>query len=514
MESYNEPNILPDWFDGETPILDYLEHFEACAVINNWTERKATHYLAASLRGPALRLLGKNGEAELTYSALTSRLKHHFGPSGKADVFLAELRSRRRKPNETLQELGQSIRYMAGMAYLEFGADRQDKLARGHFLDAIMNPAIREGLFRAQPHTLDEAIEAALNTEAFLQMEAERGELWYSHRHSHSRVLTGSDRPQHPDSPYTSEMVKKMEKALTDLTARLEALTRQVGSTSQYGNTGPHSRGRRQDGPCDDCGQQGHFSWNCPHPKMLYAHDRPEMKEAKTRRCHQCNEAGHFFQNCPHNPAGGDGVATKHPGQDVGGSVTNNDQMKDLRTPWQSIPCEGFERQVVPETASNFGELRKGDESVGPVLQARASATKPSEEERAAGDPPDEDSTNEDALGGTADDILPDEETAGDPPDTLLLVDEATKDPSEAIPTDDEVAGDPPDNSLAADDTDTGLSNDVQTDKEPVDCFPDVDPLAGDALAKDPPGTGLAVGEVINEVSVGGPVRHEVAQDP
>ena len=263
--------------------------------------------------GPALRLLGKNGEAELTYSALTSRLKHRFGPSGKADVFLAELRSRRRKPNETLQELGQSIRDLAGMAYQEFDANGQDKLARGHFLDAIINPAVREGLFRAQPHTLDEAIEAALNTEAFLQMEAERGELRHSQRHS--RALTGSDRSTHPD---TSEMVKKMEKALTDLTARLEALTRQVGSTSQYGNTGPNFRGRRQDGPCFNCGQQGHLSRNCPHPKMLYE---------EPRRCYQCNETGHFRRNCPHNPPGSNEMATKHPGQDIGGSVTNHEQM-------------------------------------------------------------------------------------------------------------------------------------------------------------------------------------------
>ena len=58
-DSYTKPNMLPDRFDGKTPILDYLEHFEACAVINNWTERKATHYLAASLRGPSVEATGE-----------------------------------------------------------------------------------------------------------------------------------------------------------------------------------------------------------------------------------------------------------------------------------------------------------------------------------------------------------------------------------------------------------------------------------------------------------------------
>ena len=44
----------------------------------------------------------------------------------------------------------------------------------GHLMDAVTKPEIREGLFRAQPGTLDEAIEAALGTEAFLKMEVVR----------------------------------------------------------------------------------------------------------------------------------------------------------------------------------------------------------------------------------------------------------------------------------------------------------------------------------------------------
>ena len=76
-------------------------------------------------------------------------------------MFLAELRTRRRKPKETLQELGQCVR---GNVY-EAG---QDRLAMGHFMDAVTKPEIRERLFRAEPGTLDEAIEAALGTSFFL----------------------------------------------------------------------------------------------------------------------------------------------------------------------------------------------------------------------------------------------------------------------------------------------------------------------------------------------------------
>ena len=50
-------------------------------------------YLSASLRGPAVKVL-------LTYRELVTRFKERFGPSGKAEVFLAKLRTRRRKQKD------------------------------------------------------------------------------------------------------------------------------------------------------------------------------------------------------------------------------------------------------------------------------------------------------------------------------------------------------------------------------------------------------------------------------
>ena len=104
-------------------------------------------------------------------------VKNRFGLGGKAEVYLAQLRRRRRQPKESLQELGQTIRELCALSYPEFDEKGQDRLARGHFLDAVVTPEIREGLFRAQPRTLDDAVEAALNTEAFVRMEGQRNEV-------------------------------------------------------------------------------------------------------------------------------------------------------------------------------------------------------------------------------------------------------------------------------------------------------------------------------------------------
>ena len=57
-----------------------------------------------------MKLLTQQPGVDLTYDELVYRLRNRFGLGGKAEVYLAELRQRRRQPNESLQELGQKIR--------------------------------------------------------------------------------------------------------------------------------------------------------------------------------------------------------------------------------------------------------------------------------------------------------------------------------------------------------------------------------------------------------------------
>ena len=52
------PNIVPDRFNGKTPWRDYKQHFEACRLANSWTDSQAKVFLAASLQGAAVKVLG------------------------------------------------------------------------------------------------------------------------------------------------------------------------------------------------------------------------------------------------------------------------------------------------------------------------------------------------------------------------------------------------------------------------------------------------------------------------
>lgn len=108
------------------------------------------------------------------YSSLCQRLEQRFGPGKEAETFLTELRARTRKSGENLQELGQAVRRLTSLAYPELKRDVHERLAQGHFSDAISDPEIRAGIFRAHPKNLDEAIRAAIETEAYLKAERQR----------------------------------------------------------------------------------------------------------------------------------------------------------------------------------------------------------------------------------------------------------------------------------------------------------------------------------------------------
>ncbi len=114
--------------------------------------------------------VGQTGET-LTYGELTSRLDRRYGPGEQAKTFLTQLRAAIEK---RMKELGQAIPRLTELAYPALPRESRERLARGHFLDVISNAEIRARVFRAHPKTLDEAIRAALETEAFLKSEQHR----------------------------------------------------------------------------------------------------------------------------------------------------------------------------------------------------------------------------------------------------------------------------------------------------------------------------------------------------
>ena len=236
--------LYPDRFDGTSSWQDYRAHFDSCARINKWGEMTKARFLAASLKGSAQQILTDFGAVDFTYRELVSLLERRFGPGEKAELYLAELRNRQRKPGESLQELGQAMRRLTALAYPEVNRAALDRLARMHFTDAIQDREIKMNIFHAHPLSLEDTIRVALEAESFL--EAEKIKNRVRPKYGNARSLNNET------ETCRTEEYKAMKAEIEELKARLREKS---SEKFKYQDKSKMT--------CFECGKKGHFRKDC-----------------------------------------------------------------------------------------------------------------------------------------------------------------------------------------------------------------------------------------------------------
>ena len=166
------PRIKAREFDGCSGLEEYLVHFERVARINNWDESAMADYLLVSLKGQALEVAcSLNKELQSNYAELVKVLDRRFGSERQRVRHRAELSTRRRRPGETVAELGQVIRKLVKRAYPDSGLAFQDEFAIEQFKNALDDYDLKQALFQGKPKTLDDAVEIVAEAEAWLKAE-------------------------------------------------------------------------------------------------------------------------------------------------------------------------------------------------------------------------------------------------------------------------------------------------------------------------------------------------------
>ena len=255
-------SITPDKYDGSTSWIDYCEHFESCRAVNGWSGEEAGKILASCLRGQALRLL-REQKQRMSFNDLKKKLANRFSDDGQAENHLLELKQRQRYEGETLKELGQNIRELTSLAYPELDYAVRERLAKGHFMDALTKPKLREAIFNSQDKTLDEVIHVAVVAEAFHKSEDQR---MGTRGTSKYRGMTKEEEMDQQPADPTSEVVNtliSLKEEIVGLVAALKGAFQASKQTAQSDGKQQREKSAVSDGCCFYCGKKGHIKKKC-----------------------------------------------------------------------------------------------------------------------------------------------------------------------------------------------------------------------------------------------------------
>ena len=203
-------------------------------------------------------------------------LRSRFGPAGKESVFQAELAGRKRRPGETLSELGDNIHVLCTRAYPGVSDDVFQVIAVRSYLDALssdldaLSSDLRRRVGDHEPRTLQDAVRKAMVLETQDLAEESR--------------LVG-------DGPLIAA-AKSDVSPLDVLTKAFECL-----EASQSATLSVLSR------LCDSLPSgEKHYDNSVARGVSNRSGDRSrQSKTARTSdvRCFNCNGVGHFRRDCP-----------------------------------------------------------------------------------------------------------------------------------------------------------------------------------------------------------------------
>ena len=153
-------------YDGTTCLETFLARFDKCVKYMGWDEEDQQFNLSVSLEGAAGQILW-DVESCSTVEETIGLLRNRFGNVNQAERFHAELRARRRRPGESLQQLYQDVSRLMSLAYPGPTSHLSNIVARDAFLEALGDNALRVRILEKEPTDLDSALKIACRLAAY-----------------------------------------------------------------------------------------------------------------------------------------------------------------------------------------------------------------------------------------------------------------------------------------------------------------------------------------------------------
>ena len=169
-------------------------------------------YLRSSLEKSAGQVLWDySAETTGSLSKLIKVLKERFGEANQSDKYRLELKSRRRRPNETLRNLHSDIRRLAALAFPELEHGARETMACDYFIDALDDPNFALKVRERSPKDLVSALRVARQLEVWSR-DLEQS----SRRERNAREITEPEKKD-KQTAVLKKQVAELQKQLTEL---------------------------------------------------------------------------------------------------------------------------------------------------------------------------------------------------------------------------------------------------------------------------------------------------------
>ena len=347
-------------FNGSTSLETFLAKFRNCREYFKWNDADQLFHLRASLDGPAGQLLWNAPQTDRVDKVI-ELLQNRFGEVNQAERYRAELRSRRRRPKESLQELYIDISRLMSLAYPGPTTELSEIVGRDAFLDALTDQTMRVRILEHGPTTLDEALRWACRIEAYAESCGpnrvdKNDEDYRRNRPKYVRSAVNSDRTSDHEQQaelkgYLADLREAIESCRQEVReqrSQLENLRRQQTESernlpripTQF-NVDPIGVNQPRGGANADADRRRPMTGERPlgpngvgqlsrsrGPAMRSTDERRGMQEItagqsfRRGRCFECGQEGHFARDhrsstTDRSPTSARGVTSKRTAADV-----------------------------------------------------------------------------------------------------------------------------------------------------------------------------------------------------
>jgi len=217
-------------YDGSGSLETFLAKFSRLAEYMRWDDTDRYYHLCASLDGIAGQVLWDAGP-QPTVADVVALLRTRFGNELHAERFKAEIKARRCRTGESLQQLYQDISKMVALAFPNEGPALVNHVAKEAFVIALSDPVLQLKVVEREPKTVEDALNIAVKMEAYqasvVPPELDKGAM--DHKVKHKVKSTYAVEGTEHAAPAGEDGMALIHQRLSELQAKSTSTPEEIG---------------------------------------------------------------------------------------------------------------------------------------------------------------------------------------------------------------------------------------------------------------------------------------------